>query len=87
MENMSIVRRSLEKVPGVSRTWFEFDAVFETKSFTKTLVVEVDLDTDPSSNSSVKNALEDILSMAIDTLTNQTTMIVHNLRVVPKNSG
>jgi uncharacterized OsmC-like protein len=85
MENISIVRQSLEKVSGVSRSWFEFDADFKTKSFTKTLVVEVDVDTDPSSYSRIKNVLEEIICMVSDTLTNQTTMIVHNLRVVPKS--
>jgi uncharacterized OsmC-like protein len=82
---MSIVRQSVEKVPGVSRSWFEWDADLKTNSFTKTLVVEVDLDTDPSSYSEIRNALEEIICVVTDTLTNQTTMMVHNLRIVPKN--
>ncbi len=84
MESTSIVRQSVEKIPGVSRSWFEWDADFKTSSFTKTLVVEIDLDTDPSSYDGIRNALEKIICVVTDALTNQTTMIVHNLRVVPK---
>jgi hypothetical protein len=46
-QEVAVVRRALARVPGVSRTWFEW--TLEGDKQTKTLVVEVSFDTDPNS--------------------------------------
>jgi hypothetical protein len=55
----AIVRQHLEKIDGVSRTWFEwsFDAGAHR---IKTLVVEVNSDTDPTSSEFRENVLNAI---------------------------
>jgi hypothetical protein len=44
---IAAVRQHLEKIDGVSRTWFEW--TLNGSEQLKTLVVEVDFDTDPNS--------------------------------------
>jgi hypothetical protein len=56
----AIVRKHLEKIAGVSRTWFEWS--FEAGRRLNTLVVEVTFDTDPNSSEfrgSVLSAIEE----------------------------
>jgi len=82
MENgISAVRRHVNRIDGVSRTWFEYEN--REGILTKILVVEVNFDTDPSSPHWRRNVLDAIESTARDILTNETTQIVSSLRIVP----
>ena len=63
---------------------FEWD--FEDGGQTKTLVVEVDFDTDPNSTEFRPPAPNEIEQIAKDTLTHKTTMVISRLRVVPKKA-
>ncbi len=67
---------------GVSRAWFEWG--FAKSIWEKTLVVEVDFDTDPSSGAFRQARLEDIEKMAQSVLKNNVTMVIHQLKVVPR---
>ncbi len=80
-EKKAVVRRHLEKIDGVSRTWFEW--TLEDSALIKTLVVEVDFDTDPNTFQFRQNVLDAIQATATDVLENETTMVVSHLRVVP----
>ena len=73
------VRQELEKLPYVTRTWFEWTQ--EGKTMLKTLVVEVNFDTDPNSEAHSANDLEEIPRVVLKA---QTTMVVSHLRIVPK---
>jgi hypothetical protein len=78
----AIVRQHLEKIDGVSRTWFEWTYDGEGGKI-KTLVVEVNFDTDPNSPAFRENVLNAIEETAKGVLTNDTTMVVSFLRIVP----
>ena len=80
--NIAIVREALSKLPDVSRTWFEWS--WEDAMWVKTLVIEVDFDTDPGSPGFNQPALDAIESTVIGVLTDDTTLIVSYLKVVPK---
>jgi hypothetical protein len=56
----------------------------EDSNALKTLVVEVDFDTDPNAISFRQNVLDAIWDTARDAVQNKTTMDVHHLKVVPK---
>jgi hypothetical protein len=45
-KDIAIVRQHVEKIAGVSRAWLEWS--FENSTWTKTLGVEVEFDTDPA---------------------------------------
>ena len=47
-------------------------------------MVEVDFDTDPSSGAFRQARLEDIEKMAQSVLKNNVTMVIHQLKVVPR---
>ena len=75
MQNQkAAVREAVERIPGVTRTWFEW--VLEGGELLKRLVVEVSFDTDPASPTCRRNALEAIRDTVIGFLENETTMIV-----------
>ena len=59
-DEKAIVRRHIERIDGVSRTWFEWDWDHEVGVFAKTLVVEVNFDTDPNAPSFDQSALDAI---------------------------
>ncbi len=80
----AIVRKEIEKIEGVTRTWIEWTYV-DAVTMAKTLVVEVDFDTDPNSEKHNQHALEEVGRIAKDALTNKTTMVISSLRVVPKD--
>jgi hypothetical protein len=42
----AVVRQHIQKIAGVTRTWFEW--TWEDSTWVKTLVVEVEFDTDPN---------------------------------------
>jgi hypothetical protein len=79
---IAIVRRRLSQIEGVTRTWFEWG--WENSMLTKTLVVEVNFDTDPNSPQHKRYTLEEIAETAIKVLTKETTMKVSHLKIVPK---
>ena len=78
----AIVRYHVERIDGVSRTWFEW--TIEEEAMAKTLVVEVDFDTDPNSSDFRQQVLDAISDTAASVLTEETTMTVTHLRIVPK---
>jgi hypothetical protein len=78
----AIVRHHLERIDGVSRTWFEWS--LDGNSMIKTLVVEVDFDTDPNSGQFRQSVLDAIRETAVTVLQEETTMTVSRLKLVPK---
>lgn len=88
-DKKAIVRQRVEEIDGVSRSWFEW-AWFEWASedsgpvLVRTLVVEVDFDTDPNASQFRQSVLDEIKNTAIDVLRNETTMVVSRLKIVPK---
>jgi hypothetical protein len=65
----------------VSRTWFEWN--WEDAMWVKTLVIEVEFDTDPNSSSFNQSVLDAIENTVIGVLTDDTTLIVSYVKVVP----
>jgi hypothetical protein len=53
----------------------------------KSLVVEVEFDTDPNNPQCRRNVLDAIKDTARGVLENDTTMIVSDLKIVPKLTG
>jgi hypothetical protein len=80
---VAIVRQYIERIEGVSRTWFEWTL---EETWLKTLVIEVEFDTDPNSPDFDQAVLDAIKTTARDVLVNETTMAVHHLRVVPRRA-
>jgi hypothetical protein len=78
----AIVRQHAERIAGVSRTWFEWS--LEGSALLKTLVVEVEFDTDPNNPQCRRNVLDAIKDTVRGVLENDTTMIVSDLKIVPK---
>lgn len=76
------VLEPIVNMEGVSRAWFEWS--FAKSIWEKTLVVEVDFDTDPSSGAFRRATLEDIEKMAQSILEKNVPMVIHHLKVVPK---
>jgi hypothetical protein len=77
----AIVRQHIERIDGVSRTWFEWDS--EGPDMLKTLVVEVNFDTDPNDDEFREGVIDAIKQTASEVLRNETTMVVSNLKIVP----
>ena len=75
------VRQHVERIDGVTRTWFEWSR--EDETMVKTLVVEVAFDTDPNSPQHRPNVLDAIEDTVIEVLRNETTMAVTHLKIVP----
>jgi hypothetical protein len=75
----SMVRQKIEKLDGISRTWFEWS--WEDERWVRTLVVEVTQDTDPNVAHvpSMLDAIWDTYRGAQE----KTTMTVTHLKVVP----
>jgi hypothetical protein len=80
--NIAIVREALSKLPNVSQTWFEWS--WEDAMWVKTLVIEVEFDTDPSSPSFSQLTLDAIEETVIGVLNDDRTMTVSYLHIVPK---
>jgi hypothetical protein len=80
--NIAIVREALSKLPNVSRTWFEWN--WEDAMWVKTLVIEVEFDTDPNSPGFSQFTLDAIEKAVIGVLNDDTTMTVSYLHVVPE---
>ncbi|WP_119268377.1 hypothetical protein [Taklimakanibacter deserti] len=85
--DIAIVRQHLQRIDGVSRTWFEWSLDYDDDGSplrVKTLVVEVDFDTDPNSTGFRESVLDAIADTAKGVLSDETTMIVSYLKIVPK---
>jgi hypothetical protein len=80
----AVVRWHVERIDGVSRTWFEFESD-DKGALVKTLVVEVDFNTDPNSAECRREVIDAIESTVKDALANETTMIVSRVRIVPRD--
>jgi hypothetical protein len=80
---IAIIRHHIEKITGVSRTWFEWS--WENSLWVKTLVVEVEFDTDPNSYEFRRSVLDAIQDTACGVLGEETTMAVSHLKIVPAN--
>ena len=78
----AIVRQCLADCPEVLRTWFEWE--LDGNERLKTLIVEVDFDTDPNSPDYNEAALEVVGRTITDTLAQRTTMIINRARIVPR---
>ena len=106
MTTKAIVRQHLERIDGVSRTWFEhnletiaYDVQEEDEGgkptkrtvkelvLVRTLVVEVDFDTDPNNSQFNQNVLDAIVGTARGVQENETGMSVSNLKIVPKSNA
>ena len=74
----AVIREAIEELDGISRTWFEWGFIGE--EWTKTLVIEADVDTDPNSYA-ILNLLDGIKEQLAARM---TTMAIYNVRVVPK---
>jgi hypothetical protein len=75
------LRERVEKIDGVSRTWFEWLSRGSTMAIT--LVVEIEFDTDPSSSRFRQSVIDAIYDTADAVLKDETTMTVSHLRIVP----
>ena len=78
----AIVRQHIEKIAGVTRTWFEW--TWEDSTWVKTLVVEVEFDTDPNEYEFRRSVMDAIEETAHGVLGEETTMTVSHLKVVPR---
>jgi hypothetical protein len=78
----AIVREHVERIEGVTRTWFEWSR--EENAMVKTLAVEVGFDTDPNSPERRRDVIDDIENTVRDVLTNKTIMVVTRLKIVPR---
>ena len=82
----AIVRQHVEKIAGVSRTWFEYN--LEDATLLKTLVVEVEFDTDPNNYLQFRqNVIDAIRDTALAVMKNETTMVVSHFKIVPRVTG
>ena len=80
---IAVVRWHVSRIRSVTSTWFEWE--LDDSGMAKTLVVEVDFDTDPNSPAFRRSVMDAIESTTKDVLKNETTMVVSRLRVVPKD--
>jgi hypothetical protein len=86
VDGKAIVRERVEKIDGVSRTWFEWISRDSTSTMVKTLVVEVEFDTDPNNTRFRQSVIDEIHKTVDAALKNETTMTVSRLKIVPKES-
>ena len=85
VDGKALVRERVEKIDGVSRTWFEW--LSRDSTMAKTLVVEVEFDTDPNNDSFRQSVVDTIYETVDSVLKNETTLTVSHLRIVPKGSA
>jgi hypothetical protein len=78
----AVVRQHIQKIAGVTRTWFEW--TWEDSTWVKTLVVEVEFDTDPNEYEFRRAVMDAIEETARGVLGEETTMTVSHLKVVPR---
>jgi hypothetical protein len=80
-DGKAIVRERVEKIYGVSRTWFEWLSRDSTMAIT--LVVEIEFDTDPNNDRFRQSVIDEIHDTVDAVLKDETTMTVSHLRIVP----
>ncbi|MDQ0391435.1 hypothetical protein [Labrys monachus] len=80
MDSIARLRRDLERIEGVCGTWFEW--TLENSEMIRTLVVEVDFDTDPDSEAFGRDGLHEIESAALNVIMDASIPTTH-LKVVP----
>jgi hypothetical protein len=85
--DFAIVRQHIQRIEGVSRTWFEWAWDHSVETLTKTLVVEVAFDTDPNASGFRQYVLDAIVETAAEVLKNETAMVVSDLKIVPQKVG
>jgi len=78
-----VIGEKLSKISSVSRTWFEWEWSHEDNALVKTLIIEVSFDTDPNSANHDRSALQEIERAAQD-MSQKTSMVIPNFRIVPK---
>jgi len=78
----AVIRSHIERIDGVVRTWFEW--ADDGDDLVKTLVVEVEFDTDPNSSDYRQNVVDAIWGTAKGVV-EDTTMAVSHIRIVPKH--
>jgi hypothetical protein len=66
---------------GVSRTWFEW--MSRDSTMAKTLVVEIEFDTDPNNNRFRQSLIDLIYETVDDVLKDETPMTVSHFRIIP----
>lgn len=83
-EGKAAVRQHVEKIDGVTGTWFELTSSAGVTD--KTLVVEVAFDTDPNAPDFRQEVLDAIEATMRDVLAYQTTLDVAGLKIVPQRA-
>lgn len=78
--DVAIVRQKLEDLPFVHASWFEWERR-AGESMKRVLVVEIDIDTDPIAGN--VGFVEQVDEAVRSVLENETTMVIHKLRIVP----
>ena len=84
MEGVRFVLERLARTAGVSRTWIEWES--EKGRLTKTLVVEVDFETDPDQPSFNAKSMRLIADATIAALAEQPPKLIGRLKLVPKSA-
>ena len=80
---MDALREILANIEGISKNWFEWS--LDGSEMVRTLVVQVDFDTDPESKDFNADAISKIGSAALNVLS-VGNIATTNIRVVPKKS-
>ena len=79
----AIVRQEIEKISGVTRTWFEWELMNDGQACC--LVIEVDRNTDPTAPDNCIGTLHEIERVTKRVLSSMTTMTINKVRVVPRS--
>jgi hypothetical protein len=82
VDGKAIVRERVEKIDGVSRTWFEWLSRDSTMAIT--LVVEIEFDTDPNNDGFRQSVIDAIYETVDAVLKDETPLTISHLRIVPK---
>ncbi len=82
-EDKAMVRELVERIDGVTRTWFELE--IEGNSRKKTLVVEVNFELDPNSARFLRAACDEIEDTVATVLREENGDVVSKLKIVNKS--
>ena len=82
-QDKAMVRELVERIDGVTQTWFELE--IEGASRKKTLVVEVSFDNDPNSAHELRAACDEIERTFKAVLREENADVVSKLRIVNKS--
>jgi hypothetical protein len=80
-DGKAIVRERVDKIDGVSRAWFGW--LSRDSMMAKTLVVEIEYDTDPNNDRFRQSVIDAIYETVDSVLKDETTMTINHLRIVP----